>query len=412
MLNTTRDLQQKIKEGIADKWSIGRGLYLRLSKEGTPFFMFRYQFRGKRRELIIGRFGKLADEMSLEQARDKAAEMRATINNDEDPKLVNDENKNETTIDDIAKIYITKKERRVQNISSTKRVYRKDIAPVIGSLSPKKVNGEHIQEVLDKIVESSRPTVANDALLICKELFSEAVKLNHVRYNIALVFSENDAGGREKPRSRVLSLKEIELFFDTIENNPSYMARENYLAFALLSTLLVRKGELIAAKWSEFDLEEQTWTLVKERTKTDSGIIIPLPYQCIVWLKELKVRAGKSPYLFPARRAGQRRDYISDDTLNHALSGCFSKKTMKNGKKVFVDGILKDIGFKHFVVHDLRRTGRTLLSALSVKPHVGERCLNHQLKGVERIYDLHDYFDERKVALQLLADKIAPLVNK
>jgi integrase len=138
----------------------------------------------------------------------------------------------------------------------------------------------------------------------------------------------------------------------------------------------------------------------------------PLPYQCIDWLKELKIRAGKSSYVFPARRVSKRRDYISDDTLNHSLSGCFSKKKMKNGKKIIVDGILKDIGFKHFVVHDLRRTGRTLLSELGVDPFVSERCLNHKLKGIERVYDHHDYFDKRKDALQLLADRVAPFVNK
>ena len=37
-------------------------------------------------------------------------------------------------------------------------------------------------------------------------------------------------------------------------------------------------------------------------------------------------------------------------------------------------------------------------------PHIAERCLNHKLNGVEGIYDRHDFFDERKEALQKWAD--------
>ena len=57
-------------------------------------------------------------------------------------------------------------------------------------------------------------------------------------------------------------------------------------------------------------------------------------------------------------------------------------------------------GLPHFTVHDFRRTARTHLAALGVEPHVAERCLNHKLKGVEGIYNRHDYFEERRRALE------------
>ena len=56
-------------------------------------------------------------------------------------------------------------------------------------------------------------------------------------------------------------------------------------------------------------------------------------------------------------------------------------------------------GLPHFTTHDFRRTARTHLAALGVDPHVAERCLNHKLKGVEGIYNRHDYFAERNAAL-------------
>jgi len=64
-------------------------------------------------------------------------------------------------------------------------------------------------------------------------------------------------------------------------------------------------------------------------------------------------------------------------------------------------------GIEYFTVHDLRRTCRSLLASTGVPSHIAERCLNHKLKGVEGIYDRHDYLDERREAL----DKLVALVR-
>jgi integrase len=57
-------------------------------------------------------------------------------------------------------------------------------------------------------------------------------------------------------------------------------------------------------------------------------------------------------------------------------------------------------GLKPFTLHDLRRTARTQLAALGVRREVAERCLGHKIRGVEGTYDRHDYFDERRKALE------------
>ena len=171
----------------------------------------------------------------------------------------------------------------------------------------------------------------------------------------------------------------------------------------------VRKGELIAATWDEFDFTAKTWHLPPDRTKTSAEIIIPLPDQVITWLHELKIRSVNSAYVFPARRASKRREYISDDTLNHALEKLFGLKV--DAKKNPLPNYLGEAGVEHFVVHDLRRTCRSLLAANGIPSHVAERCLNHKLCGVEGIYDRYDYMDERRKALAIIADQIAPLVE-
>jgi integrase len=166
----------------------------------------------------------------------------------------------------------------------------------------------------------------------------------------------------------------------------------NTHAVKLLLLLACRREELIAAPVAEFDLDGAVWHLPAERTKTGKAIDIPLPRQAVAILREL-VRAGDgSAWLFPARKMQERMvPHIDLNTVGAALN--------KN-----VRPAMKKQGIPEFTVHDFRRTARTHLAALGVSPYVAERCLNHAVKGVEGIYNRHDFFDERKEALQRWAD--------
>jgi integrase len=64
-----------------------------------------------------------------------------------------------------------------------------------------------------------------------------------------------------------------------------------------------------------------------------------------------------------------------------------------------------------WVLHDLRRTARSLMSRVGVQPHVSERVLGHAIRGVEGIYDRHHYRDEMADALARVADLVASMVQ-
>ena len=163
---------------------------------------------------------------------------------------------------------------------------------------------------------------------------------------------------------------------------------ENIHTFKLLLLLAVRKTELTMARIDEFDLNACEWKL-PDRVKIDGAAIdIPLSKPAVASLRELKRLAAPSKYLLPARKAQQNMlPHIHENTLNVALS-----KVRKHMP-----------GVPHFHIHDLRRTARTTLSALGVSRHIAERCLNHAIPGVEGTYDAHEYFDERRSALNKLA---------
>jgi len=399
---TVKKIEAKIK-GKPGRFADGDGLYLVVPKSGKPFWMLRYTENKKRKEMTLSKYA----DLSLADARAKAAENSQQHRNGLDPLLARKRESQVTikTVDDLFDDWHKTLIKRLKHPEIPARIYRKDIAPHIGQASLKQISSRDVRSVLHAIVKSNRPTIANDALGYCKQLFNHGIKLDVIDNNPASAFSFTDAGGVEKSKDRALSMDELEKTFKIFSENHDSFSRENYLACALLVTLGVRKSELIEAPWQEFDLNKSTWKLPKERSKSGVEITIPLPTAATNWLKELHVRAFDSPYVFPNRRVS-KRPYMGADTLNRAITKLFGHEA---GKKKQPPNKMGDM--PHFTVHDLRRTCRSLLASNGVPGHIGERCLNHKLKGIEGVYNQYDYFDERQEALEMLAKTLEKIID-
>lgn len=389
-----KQIKSLLRKKATGRYAAGNGLYLRVSESGTGFWILRYTSHSKRREISFGRY----PDLTLAEATVEAAKIKTEIRHGIDPQA---EKKRPDSVkikivDELAADWLKDCEKRLKYPGIPRRVYEKDLAPVFGELGLDRITPLDVRAAIEQIVKSGRPTVANDALAYCKQLFRHGIRLNLITTNPAEAFTVKHAGGIEQSRSRALTIDELAKIFTTFQKYSDQFTRENYLAVALLLVLGVRKGELIAAEWSEFDIEAAIWDMPEERSKTGVAISIPLPTVAIEWLKELHIRACGSAYVFPKRRASKRNGHISPDTLNAAI------------QKLFREGKLK---VDHFTVHDLRRTCRSLMAEAGVSGHVAERCLNHKLKGVEGIYDRYDYLDDRREALQKIADQLSPIIN-
>jgi len=378
-----------ISKKVVGRHSAGHGLYLRVTKEGAGYWVVRYSIYGKRREITIGNF----KELTLAQANLEAAKIKLDVSEGVDPltERKRDDNHNIELVDDLAEDWFKECDKRLKHPQIPRQVYRDYIQPSIGEIPLSKISPRDIRATMRKASKKGSPTRTNDALMYCKQLFRHAVKLDLIQSNPALPFTTDDAGGVEKSRTRILSIEEVEAVLKTLRENSNQFARENYLAVVLLLCLGVRKGELIAAQWSEFNLTDKLWHMPSERSKTEVAITVPLSDLAMSCLEELKIRSVDSIYIFPNRRTSKRFGHISPDTLNAAL-----KKMFEQGKMLV----------EYFTVHDLRRTFRSLLASLSVPGHVAERCLNHKLKGVEGVYDRYDYLQERMTALTKLSEEL------
>lgn len=382
--------------------SDGDGLYLRFrEKDASPSWLFRYRFAGKQRLMVIGRYGSLSLADARKEARRLAAQvsMGADVAGDKQArkaaalaKIEADEQA--MTVADLADEFFERTiVPRWKHPQIVRSKIERDIKPVLGKKKVEEVKPADIDALLKAVVDRGAPTVANDVLRWVRRMFNYAIKRHLCEYNPAAAFDQSDAGGAEPSRDRALDKDEIKVFFRAMRKAKGFSV-QNELTIKLLLLLAVRKQELTAARWDEFDLDSAVWNLPAARTKTGAAIAIPLPPVAVDWLRDLQRLSCGSDYVLPARKAQTRMlPHIHEGTINVALA------KVKHG-------------LKPFTVHDLRRTARTRIAGLQISDFVAERCLNHAIPGSAGKYDRFHYFDERRDALTKWAGLLESLMEE
>ena len=112
---------------------------------------------------------------------------------------------------------------------------------------------------------------------------------------------------------------------------------------------------------------------------------VPITQNMVMLLDELRAAFGylNSKYVFPStatNKSGPGEQPID----RHSLSRSISRK-------------LEQLGVPKFVPHDLRRTVATRLgdADIGADPIVIEKILNHQLQGVQGVYNMQEYMEKR-----------------
>ena len=165
--------------------------------------------------------------------------------------------------------------------------------------------------------------------------------------------------GEKKPRQRVLHDDELRAFWQATE-------RLGYPYGPLFRLLLItgqRKNEVAGARWPEFDLAAKLWTVPAERFKSDA-----------VTACRCAARRWRSSTRCPASAAGTRAICCSRPAIGQVPLNGFSKAKERLDAEMLA--ILREADpeavLPPFVLHDLRRTVRTRLSALRVSTEVAE----------------------------------------
>ncbi|AJG19767.1 Integrase [Cupriavidus basilensis] len=145
----------------------------------------------------------------------------------------------------------------------------------------------------------------------------------------------------------------------------------------------MRKSELIEATWDEVDFENATWTIPKRRMKGRNSHVVYLSRQALDIFVAMHTCAAGSKFVLPSR-------YDADP--------CMSKATLNRVTQI-VAGRAKTAGLplEPFTVHDLRRTGSTLLNEVGFNRDWIEKCLAHEEGRSSRsVYNKAEYAEQRR----------------
>jgi integrase len=190
-----------------------------------------------------------------------------------------------------------------------------------------------------------------------------------------------------------LSGEELIAFLGNLDDACRFQRLPHILRVLLLT--LQRRSELALAEWREFDLKAKTWTIPDARAKAGKGHVLPLSGWAVDELQKLKVMADGSKYVLPGV---DNSAPIDPKYITRSVARCLQR--------------FKKHGVGAFTPHDLRRTGRTGLARLGVRVDIAERVLNHARERMEATYDVYDYLDEKREALEKWASYLAGLCGE
>lgn len=387
--STDREIQsfkpQEKRYSVKDK--LNNGLFIEVKESGVKSWHYRYSLNGKQERLVIGRY----PDLSLKDARQIRDESASKVAKGISPK--HDKVKAQSILfEEYGERYLNeviKKDRA--NPYNMILCLHNDIYPMIGKIPLDQVSIEDLRRVIWRKKEQGYDAAANQVRGLLKRMFDYAMTLGYVPYNPVLAIPSRHVH-KAKPRNRYLSTSEIRTYYTTLLNSRIYRPRKLGLLLSLLT--LLRKSELLRAKWEHVDFEQQIWLIPETKADSATGhsreMVVYMSEQIIEILKELKSIAGDEPYVFVGRQKGT---HISHNALNTAQKSALA---------------LTDI--PDFTIHDLRRTASTHLNEQGFNRDAIEKCLNHSAFGVRAVYNKAEYAEERITLMQKWSDFIFSII--
>ena len=361
------------------------GLYFRVKPSGTKSWVLRYKRpNGKWAWMGLGGF----PQVSGKAAREEARRLLQIASDGVDLKLYKEGTQAKPLFRVAAENLYQRKLQQGRSASTTGKLRSyldSDILPVLGDKPLDEVTRQDCAQVQKQMEDRGAHTAASKVRIWINEMFSLAIAEGLCEMNPA---SELKKLSSAPPKTRHYPhLKESELpdFLKALAQSTS-----NANTLILINTVLLtasRPGMARWAEWSEFDLEDQLWTVPASKMKMKRSHLVPLPNQLVEQLKGLREVTGSGRYLFPGY--GTKNPVISDGTINSAL---------------------RLIGYKDKLVgHGARHTASTLLREHGWNKEYVETQLAHVEGGVAGIYNKAEYLPQRRKMMQWYADYLYAL---
>jgi integrase len=340
-----------------------RGHYIRVTPNGAKsYWAVARNPNGKQRWRLIGE----ASTTKIEDARDQARVVIRSIRSSVGGEVAKDSSFKGVT-DDWYKWHVVAK--GLRSAKQYRGLLDKYIQPPFAGMEFVDVRRKHITALLDSIEENHGVRQADYCLSIISCFCNWYAKRDE-DYQSPIVrgMKRQDKNDRD----RVLTDSELRALWS------AEGMFGNFSKLALLTGQ--RKDKLLTMRYE--DIRNGVWCIPTEAREKGNGEELRLPTIALEILAQQKT-------ICPGPRVFDCAEIRID-----RLKTRFCREHGQSG----------------WVIHDLRRTARTLMAAAGVPDRAAELVLGHVQGGVAAIYNRHAYFEEKGDALDKLAARLNDII--
>ena len=389
------------------------GLHLQVLPGGGKTWLLRVTIgataSGKQRRSEVGLGGYPA--VTLQQARDKAREVREKIAQGIDPiaerkaarSALLASRATEITFEEAARLCIEAKSPEWKNAKHARQwtnTLTTYAFPTLAKLQVRDIDTPHVLEILEPIWKVKTETASRvrgriESVLDWATARKYRDGTNPARWkgHLDMMLARPTKVGKNGNHP-ALPVAAMGKFMKHLRKMEGTGARA--MEFTILTA--TRSGEVRGATWDEINLEARVWTIPAERMKAGKEHEVPLTDEAVALLKALP-KFEDSNLVFPASRGGE----LSDMTLAAVIKRMHEAET-KAGRKGYIDPKQADKNGNPKIAtpHGFRSTFRDWAGETTHHPReVIEHALAHQLKDkAEAAYARGNLFQKRRALME------------
>lgn len=341
----------KVKNAKAGRHGDGEGLYLLVKPSGARSWLLRIQQGGKRRDIGLGSVDlsnrtpderRASDEipllsrrlLTLQEARDKAAELRKFARAGRDPVSERDrERRKVPTFEEAAKachedLKAGWTKRQADTFLSS---LRRHAFPKLGRLPVDRVEASDIREMLAPIWGRY-----SDMSRKVKGRVGQVLNYSHSkgwRATEAPGRSVTMGLGKRAPSSNLAAMPyaDVPSFVETLNSKDDTMGR---LALQFVILTAARSGEVRSARWSHVDRERKLWSRPAALMKGRTAHVVTLSDAALSVLDRAAALSSPQP---DALVFSMTKRPLSDMTLTKVMRDAKASQTVHGFRSSFRD---------------------------------------------------------------------------
>jgi integrase len=383
-----------------------RGFVARKLPSGVVTYGFRYRDKktNQRRWLGLGLHGSITPEQArnlakkrageVADARDPVAELEAARAEAAMAKLAAINTVN-VVLDRFLAEYVRGAD-PLRSADQIERAFDLYVRPRIGGKSIYDLQRSDIKTMLSEIAKEHGPVMADRVLAYVRKAFNWQM-INDDNFKSPIVRGMARTKPKQRARKRTLTDEEIRDVWAALETADVPECYPRFLKSLLLNA--TRRNE--SSMMNSAEVEGGIWVIPGSRYKTKLDHAIPLT-DAIRELIGGKPAECKRNSWFVFSTTNGARPFSGFSKAKKALDAEIAKLRTKTNRD----------SMPRWTLHDLRRTGRSLMSRAKVPSDHAERVMGHVIGGVRETYDRYEYLDEKRDALAKLSNLLREIIDQ